>query len=117
MAKMRPETEVRKAMQSLGVYKEEFDPMIEIFCELRAQYDLLTKKFRDGGYRYAEYTASGTKKAPIVATLEGLRKDILSYGAQLGITPHGLAKLNEQALAAKKPANALAQALKELSLD
>lgn len=115
MAGKKPETVVREAMQSLGTYKPEFDPVITMLCQLKRQYDVLTKQFEEGGYCYSETTNSGSKKAPIVVTLEGLRRDILNFYSQLGLTPHGLKKLNEQLLAAEsKPVSPLADALREL---
>ena len=115
MANLKPETQIKKAMQSLGTYRQEFDPVILILCQLKKQYDELTKKFEADGYPFSEVTSSGSKKAPIVVTLEGLRRDILSYYSQLGLTPLGLKKLNDQALAESKGGNPLADALKELS--
>ena len=37
MANIKPETQVRKAMQSLGTYKKEFEPVILILCQLKKQ--------------------------------------------------------------------------------
>ncbi len=105
---------VKKAMTSLGVYKPEFEPIIEIYCELREQYKELTSEFKSSGFNYSEDTKEGTKKAPIVTTLESLRKDILSYASQLGLTPQGLLKADYKAFS-KKTGNALAQALRELN--
>lgn len=104
---------VKKSMTSLGVYKPEFEPIIAIYCELREQYEDLTKEFKDSKYSYSETTKEGTKKAPIVTTLESLRKDILAYASQLGLTPQGLLKTDDKAFAKSKP-NALAKALKEI---
>lgn len=78
-------------MKELGVYKPEYDPVIEIYSELCEQYQILTKKFKADGYKYYEYTAQGgTKKSAIVATLETLRKDILAYSDRLCINPKAL---------------------------
>ena len=109
----KPETKVRKAMQSLGVYEEEFDPIISIYCELKKQYDELTERFEKDGYKFSEETTSGSKKAPIVTTLEGLRRDILTYSAQLGLTPAGLRKLRGEATE-NSGGNALIDALKAM---
>ena len=84
----------RKRMQALGTYKEEYEGAIEILAQLQEQYDELTRMFRDSGYCYAEHTTSGTKKAPIVTTLESMRKDILAYMGALGLTPAGAKKLD-----------------------
>lgn len=78
-------------MKQLGVYKPEYDPVIDIYSELCEQYQKLTKQFKDGGYKYYEYTTQGgTKKSAIVATLETLRKDILAYSDRLCINPKAL---------------------------
>lgn len=109
----RPETKVRQAMESLGVYKKEFDPVISIYCELMEQYQKLTEKYENSGYEFSETTASGSKKAPIVTTLESLRKDILAYSSQLGLTPAGLKKLKED-LSDGRNDDPLATALREM---
>jgi P27 family predicted phage terminase small subunit len=102
------------AMQSLGTYKPEFDPIIKVYCQLWTQYTKLTTKFQKSGYDCEALTATGTKKAPIVATLESLRKDLLVYAAQLGLTAAGLKKLKENALADSKKKSALASALEQI---
>lgn len=78
-------------MKKLGVYKKEYNRVIEIYAELVAQYDKLTKDFEDGGYVFEVDTVQGgSKKAPIVATLETLRKDILAYSDRLCLNPKSL---------------------------
>lgn len=75
-------------IKELGIYKAEYEPIIDIYCEMREQYERLTKEFKDSKYKYKEYTSEGgTKKAPIVATLESLRKDILQYSDRLCLNP------------------------------
>lgn len=92
----------REAMQELGIYKPEFEPIIEVYGQLREQYDVLTRKFIASGYQYEVATTQGWKKAPIVTTLESMRKDILAYAGQLGLTPSGLLKMDDKAFATKK---------------
>ena len=110
----RPETKVRQAMESLGVYKKEFDPVIAIYCEMQEQYRELSDRYEKGGYEFSETTASGSKKAPIVTTLESLRRDILAYSSQLGLTPAGLKKIKDD-MREEKDENPLAAALREMS--
>lgn len=92
----------RESMQSLQIYKPEFDPMIKVYGELQDQLEVLTKQYKKSGYKCDETTAAGSKKAPIVTTLEALRKDILAYASQLGLTPQGLLKADENAFAKQK---------------
>ena len=110
----KPKTIVGKtrvAMRALNVYKPEFEPIIGIYAQLIEQYNELTEKFKASGYDYSENTAQGSKKDPIVTTLESLRKDILSYSSQLGLTPQGLLKANDKAFT-KKKTNAISDALR-----
>lgn len=106
--------QVRDQMKSLGVYKPEFEPIIEVYCQLHEQYRVLTERFIKSGYDIKEFTATGTKKAPIVTTLEALRKDILAYATQLGLTPQGLLKADDDAFKKKKDSK-LASVLRELN--
>lgn len=78
-------------MKSLGVFKPQYDRIVDIYSELCEQYIILTKEFESGGYKYqAGTTQGGEKKAPIVATLESLRKDILAYSDRLCLNPKSI---------------------------
>jgi phage terminase small subunit len=55
--------------------------------------------------------ANNSKRSPMIATLESLRKDILSYSNALGLTPSGLRKLNDEMGKDKKQASKLEMAL------
>lgn len=94
---MKPETVIKRDMEKLGTYKPEFEPIISIYCQLSEQYEVLTKKYIDSGYEFEIEGKAGPKKAPIVTTLESLRRDILNYASQLGLTPMGLLKANDKA--------------------
>ena len=76
-------------MKKLGVYKPEYDRIIDIYAGLWEQYHRLTDEYqRDGHYAYAVTTADGgEKKSPLVATLEALRRDILAYSDRLMLNP------------------------------
>jgi len=116
MGRGRPKTiknQTRDQMKALGIYKPEFEPIIEVYSQLREQYKILTERFIKSDYKFDEYTNTGTKKAPIVTTLETLRKDILSYATQLGLTPQGILKADDKAFTKKKQ-SALEAALKGL---
>lgn len=99
---IKPETAIKKRMETLGVYKPQFDAVITRYVLLTEEYDALHKKYIDEGMRFEVETVSGTKKAPIVTTLESLRKDILTLEDALGLTPRGLLKLQEDAFRQKK---------------
>ena len=104
-------------MTKLKVYKPEFDAAIEIYVGLIRQYSKLEKKFKDSQYEVKEKTgySDNAKKSPIIATMENLRKDILKYANELGLTPAGLKKINEKEMGNKK-FSPLAEALRKLEV-
>ena len=73
MAEKNYAAEIRRHMKSLDIYRKEYEPAILTLADISRQYDVLTKQFADGGYQFAELTETGSKKAPIVTTLESLR--------------------------------------------
>ena len=85
--------QIKRRMEALGVYKPQYDMAIANLARIQKQYDELDRRFEDEGYPFEVETAQGTKKAPIVTTLESLRKDILSYMSALGLTPQGAKRL------------------------
>lgn len=108
---MTYEAETRKAMKTLGTYKPEFEPVIATYCRIRREMDALNEGFDIG--QFERSTAAG-RKTPELAALEQLRRDFISYAAQLGLTPHGLKKINDAAMAERKNESSLAAALAEL---
>lgn len=89
---------VVEAMQAMNTYKPEFEPIIEIYVGLNNQYKKLQSQFKKTKYKVEENTgySDNSKKSPLVATMENLRKDILKYANELGLTPAGLKRLNEK---------------------
>ena len=78
-------------MKALGIHKPQYNRLIDIYSELIHQYIRLTIEFEETGYQYEVPTdQGGTKKAPIVAALETLRKDILQYSDRLCLNPKSL---------------------------
>lgn len=78
-------------MKALGIYKKQYSRLIDIYAGLVHQYLILNKKFEEGDYEVQVNSAQGgPKKAPIVATLENLRKDILAYSDRLCLNPKAL---------------------------
>lgn len=107
-------SEIRKSMNNLGTYKAEYEPAIRILAGMRKQYDIIVKEFEEGGFRYSEQTEQGSKKAPIITTMESLRKDILSYMNALGLVPRVAGQIKELPQKETKKKSALAAAFEKL---
>lgn len=75
-------------MKSLGTYKEEYMPLINIYADLLQQYQMTQQQFIQSGYQLETSTAAGgTKKSAIVGALENIRKDIVLYSDRLCLNP------------------------------
>lgn len=76
-------------MKKLGVYRPEYDRLIDIYAGLWEQYHRLMKEYdAAGGYQYATPTGDGgEKKSPLVGTIEAVRRDILAYSDRLCVNP------------------------------
>lgn len=94
--------EVIQKMERLGIYKPEFYETVERYVKLKKEYRILYRKYEKSGFECEVHTNQGTKKAPIVSTLESLRRDIQSMEDSLGLNPRGLLKLDEGAFAKTK---------------
>ena len=86
----------KRMMQDAGTYRKEYDQALKNLTQMQKQYDELSKRFAKAGYPFEVQTEQGTKKAPIVTTLEALRRDILAYMNALGFTPLGMKRLDSQ---------------------
>lgn len=76
-------------MKKLGVYRPEYDRIVDIYAGLVEQYHRLMKAYDTGtGYRYvAQSGEGGVKRSPLVATIEAVRRDILAYSDRLCLNP------------------------------
>ncbi len=110
-------SEIRKIMKNLDTYKKEYEPAIQILAGMRRQYDVLVDEFETNGFQYSEETENGRKKAPIITTMESLRKDILSYMNALGLVPRVAGQMKELPKKGEKKKSPLAAALEQLGAD
>lgn len=86
-------------MKELGTHKVQYNRIIDIYAGLVHQYLIALRDFEASGYKYeVETGAGGTKKSPIVATLENLRKDILNTPTGLcsTLSPLSLQRLSQR---------------------
>ena len=102
MAKLPSKETIKRAtvtdMNKLGIHKPQYNRLIDIYAGLVYQYNLLLDEFESKGYRFeVETMQGGSKKSPIVATLETLRKDILAYSDRLCLNPKSLENITAEA--------------------
>jgi hypothetical protein len=109
---------IKEQCEAAGTYKGAFDPAIDALADILEQRDNAYKEFLDsGGEACIEKTsdrgAVNIAKNPRLQMWADLNNLALSYWRDLGLTPAGLKKIDEQ-LVKPKQKSALAEALAAL---
>ena len=109
------ESDIKKQMKNLGIYKPEYNKIIKIFAGMLFQYQIFEEKFEESEYKITEeYTnkagATNDRKVPLYTAMESLRKDISTYSDKLCLNPKSL----ETVTVESKNKSSLASILSEL---
>ena len=109
---------VIRQMTGIGIYRKEFDSVIDEASKLFEQRDSAYKQFLDNGAemlveKVSDRGAVNLVKNPLLSIWEDLNKDALAYWRDLGLTPAGLKRIDEESMRPKKRSS-LADALNEL---
>jgi len=83
----------KKRLQSLGIYRPEFDDLIEIYADSYLKYTVLSQKIDMESDAISESAAGTAKKNPMITEMENLRKDLLNYSDRLCLNPASYQKL------------------------
>lgn len=118
---MKKESWKRKIIDSCrqaGTYQPCFDTVIDTLALILERRDDANEQFvKSGGKPVIAYTnkggATNPAKHPALIVWDDLNKTALQYWRDLGLTPSGLKRINEQAMAPRKR-SALAEALRDL---
>lgn len=108
---------IKKACEDAGTYMPYFDAVIDTLAGILEKRDDAEEMMK-GEDVIVEHTNKGgntnLEQHPAVRLINDLNRDALAYWRDLGLTPKGLKAIKDNALTERK-ADALAQALKELS--
>jgi len=107
---------IKTACQEAGTYRECFAQAVETLADILEKRDAAQDAFdADGAEILVTYTNKGGAENqtinPALKLLTDLNRDALAYWRDLGLTPAGLRKINEDALKPKR-ASPLADALR-----
>lgn len=107
-----------EACQAVGTYQPSFEAIIDTLALTLERRDDANEQFvKTGGKPIIAYTnkggATNPSKHPALVLWDDLNKTALTYWRDLGLTPAGLKRINEQAVAPRKK-SVLAEALKDL---
>lgn len=103
-------------MTEIGTYRPQFDSNIKTYSEMKYELEILTEEFyKNGCKRTEKYTnkagATNIRKTAEYLALEKLRDDINKRENELGLTPSGLKKINDEMKKNDKKKSKLTEAL------
>lgn len=104
--------------RAAGTYRDYFMPVIETLADILEKRDNAQDAFEKlGGNAIVTHTnkagAKNLEQNPALRLINDINRDALAYWRDLGLTPQGLKKIDENAMKQRKKSS-LAEALKEL---
>lgn len=107
MKKRAWKTKIKKACREAGTYKQYFDHVIDTLAGILEKRDQAWEEYEESeeGLTIEQTNKSGhtnTVKNPLICIWDDMNKSALTYWKELGLTPAGLKKINEECFAAKE---------------
>ena len=101
------ENRIKASCESAGTYRPFFDDVITTLAGILERRDDALQQFKDsGGQVIVAHTnkagATNIEQNPALRAVNDMNRDALAYWRDLGLTPAGLKKINEQALKEQK---------------
>ena len=102
--------EIKRKMRAVGTYNISFIYTIEVLAKVLVDYQTTVETFeKTGGNIVIKHTnkngSTNIVKNPLYLALEKLRDDIISYSRELGLTPAGLKRINQDGNKPEKKSN------------
>ena len=112
---------IKEACKSAGTYREYFDSVIDTLAEtMEMRDDARTKYYASGGNSVVTHTNQGGNsnivKNPMLVVIDDLNKTALAYWRDLGLTPAGLKRIEEDLMKGGKNKPSLGDVLKDLGV-
>ena len=106
MTKTRWKKKILAACGEVGTYRPAFEPVIDTLAETLQRRDEVAAEYKKlGACPVIEYTNKGGStnlcKNPLLIQWDDLNKSALAYWRDLGLTPAGLKKIDENAMRPK----------------
>lgn len=98
---------IKKQCETLGTMRDEFIPVIESLANILEERDRAYQAYIDDGarptiMRISDRGSENPAKNPLLTTWMDLNNQALTFYRDLGLTPAGLKKLNDNALKVEK---------------
>lgn len=121
MKKKTWKARIKSACETAGTYRPFFDCVIDTLAGILERRDAAVEAFnKAGGNVIVEHTnkngSTNMEQNPTLRLVNELNRDALAYWRDLGLTPAGLKRLNENLLKPADGKRGLADALSELGI-
>lgn len=118
MKKATWKNRITEACRAAGTYRDFFLPVIDTLAGILEKRDKAQDMFtKSGGNILVKHTnkggATNIEQNPALRLINDLNRDALAYWRDLGLTPAGLKKIDEEAMKPKKQ-NSLEKVLMDL---
>lgn len=112
-------SKIKRATEDIGTYRPPFDAVISALADILEQRDAAMEQYvKSGAKPIVAYTnkggATNPVKNPALDLWDRLNATALAYWKELGLTPAGLKKIDENAMKPKKE-NLLDKVLRDLA--
>lgn len=120
MDKKKWKKKIKKCCEEAGTYRPFFDPVIETLASILEKRDKAQEEFEGTGQKIIvlhtnKGGATNITQNPALRATNDLNRDALTYWRELGLTPSGLRKINENVMKTNERKSALEEALIEMS--
>ena len=110
---------IRKACKEAGTYRAYFEHTIRILAEIMERRDLALEQFElSGGKPVVAHTNRGgstnLEKNPTLMVAADCEKTALTYWKELGLTPAGLKRIDEESMKAQKKAKGFGDLIEQM---
>ena len=107
MNKKQYQTRILTACKNVGTYKKSFDQMINTLASILEERDRVYRLYLDGGAKplievTSDRGAKNQRPNPLLKQWNDLNTSALAFWRDLGLTPAGLKKINDDELKEKK---------------
>lgn len=98
---------IKKAVETVGTYQPSFDDVIDTLADLLAERDRIYAQYQEEGAQPLVLVVSDRgqenwRDNPLLTTWRSINRDVLQYWRDLGLTPAGLKKINEDSMKEQK---------------
>lgn len=119
MNKKQYKTRITTASKNVGTYKKSFDHVIATLADILEERDRVRKQYLDEGAEplvtvVSDRGAENRRPNPLLRQWNDLNTTALAYWRDLGLTPAGLKKINDETLKEKPKGSKLDEVLSKL---